>query len=205
MGVSYEILAKLHPVFNYIWDRIHSDREDMPLRTKPGWHMNTGGWPSHLQVQSLTSEWALTHSTNGALERKDNEKVGCPVRPQPSQAGWNFCRHQLFTRPSQITLMGRMDEVYFCIVLHKDEDRGHFLLCVLQSVNNHCSMTRGGGQKGFKHTNSFPSADARKCQHLVEDLSVTFILCIQTPLMCCRCYQEGDPTKATKASENWPW
>lgn len=55
------------------------------------------GVTGHLKVQSLTSEWALTHGTARALERKDKEKVGCPAHPQASQAGWNFCPHQLFT------------------------------------------------------------------------------------------------------------
>lgn len=32
-----------------------------------------------------------------------------------------------------------MDEVYFCMVLHKEEDRSHFLFRAVQTADNQCS------------------------------------------------------------------
>lgn len=85
--------------------------------------------PRRLKVQPLTSEWALTHNTAGAAEGREEGGMSYTSTTFPS--GIEFLSTSIIHEPSEITLVGRMDEVYFCMVLHKDEDRRHFLLYVL--------------------------------------------------------------------------
>lgn len=90
-----------------------------------------GDWPSHLLVQSLTSIVGTDplHCQSSQEEGQRDGGGSCTSTALPS--GVEFLSTSIIHEPSQITLVGRMDEVYFCIVLHKEEDRRHFLLSVL--------------------------------------------------------------------------
>lgn len=86
-----------------------------------------------------------------------------------------------------------MDEVYFCIVLHKDEDRRHFLFCelLLQTLENQYSLLCNKG-KIFEmylknalyrlHTFFFAT---------FSDARMPLILCIIGNFMYRRFCQEG--------------
>lgn len=89
-------LANQHPIFNYIWGRTHSEREEVLLSVRPRWHMNTG-WLTKSLKGPVAHIWVGIDPLHcQSPSETGKKKVGCPVHSQPSQVGWNFCRHQLF-------------------------------------------------------------------------------------------------------------
>lgn len=114
------------------------------------------------QLSSLLSSCELTHRGHGASwlntcwltkslkiqgsglrpdtvpePRRRRARRGLVPPEHPHKLG-GFLSESIIQEASWITLPGRMDEVYFCIVLHTDEDRRHFLFgeLELQTANN---------------------------------------------------------------------
>lgn len=86
-GGNYEILARFLNIY---------EAEFTVTETTCSWEWGLDGTKS--LKGSAAHIWVGTDPQHpGAVERKGKKKVGCPVRPQPSQVGWNFCPHQLFT------------------------------------------------------------------------------------------------------------
>lgn len=129
-------------LFLIIYEAEVSDREEVLLRGRPWSHMNTG-WLTKSVKGPVTHIWVGSDPPRCQSPWEDGQgEGGVPCTSTGLPRGVEFLSASIIQEPSQITLAGKMDEVYFCIVLYKDEDRRHFLFCalVLQTLNNQYSL-----------------------------------------------------------------